>query len=85
MNAEQVLDFYMSMVPSSNLVSVGQLPSLRGGCFSEQELVYSVRGAEQQYLLKAIGVLLVKYMNEKIKATSDLKFRNIQKLTEIKQ
>lgn len=47
--------------------------------------MYSVRGAEQQYLLKAIGVLLVKYMNEKIKATADLKFRNIQKLTEIKQ
>ena len=85
MSPEQAMGFYMALVPSSNLVSLAQLPSLRRGCFCEQELIYSVRGAEQQYLLKDIGVLLVKCMNEKIRQVSDLKFRNIQKLTEIRQ
>lgn len=67
---ESLIPLIEKMPSVKKFISFGT-PSLRKSCFLETEIVFGARAIQQLYLLKALNILLIKDMNQKVMKVKD--------------
>lgn len=74
LSCEQLLQL-INNVPAIRYFYRVPTPSLRRCCFLEAETAFQVRAVMQMYLLKAITLLLIKDVNQRVAKAKEEKFK----------
>lgn len=81
LNSEQLAQL-ISFMPSIQYFFKIPTPSLRRCCFLECETVFQVRAIQQMYTLKAITLLLINDINQRVAKVKEEKFKTIQQIND---